>query len=363
MKKHLLSLIVLLLAGIVACHDGDGVATHGRASLSFFQPPLIYLSQENQVHLIDISQPDTPQLQDQITLPGEVQQVALNNRFAYVTHLPNSYTVRPEGQYDGGMLIVGVEDPTAVWGSGYYIDGNIAQAIALTGTIAYLGQGGTTGQITIVDVAQHDQPQRIGQIDQPTDQLLIHGRYLYTSNGWCNTRSGCRGTLTIYDIADPTQPQHLSQTINAPNAETPQNPIYNLYLDETRQRLYAAGQGVAVFDVSDPTAPQWLAHEPLPQGWYNGVVTAVDDLVYTAADGVLMVLRATETGIEPITTINHPDLYAQAIAWHADKLYLDTATGLTIMDVSDPTQPVLHSFYSPTGNAAPLSPPGATAVP
>jgi hypothetical protein len=135
-----------------------------------------------------------PQLLGSLAMPGTVNGVAVNDRYAYVA------------AGTAGLKIVDLVNPAAPVIAGTLALTQAARQVVVIGTLAYVLQD---ARYDIVDVSVPAAPVILGGTDVSTDGLSLYfavsANRLYTAVG---------GTVRQYDVSIASQPQHV-QSVGA----------------------------------------------------------------------------------------------------------------------------------------------------
>jgi hypothetical protein len=187
-----------------------------------------------------------------------------------------------------GLRIYDVTDPKAPVQLGNLATGGLPGAITYADGKVYLGEATGPGTILrVIDVSDPAHPKQLGAL--PTSQiydLQLVGTRLYSAEG-----GSAGGGLVIYDVADPTAPKKLG--------------TFNEVCDEARGvgvvgtvAVVGCGDAAKIVDVTSADAPSYLGSWPIAAN--QGSIAAV--------------------------------------ARDATRAYLGHDRGVTVIDVSDPTQ-------------------------
>ncbi len=156
---------------------------------------------------------------------------------------------------------------------------------------------------------------------------------------------GSYGCMCVLDVTDMSTPVQVGQC-----AQDADCPVYDLFYEQSTQRLYiAAGlAGVCVLDVADPSQPTLLGHYDTP-GHASGIFVE-DACVYVAdGDAGIRIIDASmpsemqEIGLLMTTT-------ACGICVSGQYAYI-ADLGLRIVDISNPRKPRTVACYDTPGVA------------
>jgi hypothetical protein len=199
--------------------------------------------------------------------------------------------------------------------------GGSARAVAVTGTLAYLGVG---PRLETVDVSDPAAPRRLGRtapLPGVVHDLVARGRMVYvaTAKGW---QPGA--ALVVVDAADPAAPRavgSLALTL----------PPTGLGLAGSAV-VIADGQALRTVDVADPARPRTLAVMSVPGG--ASVLAVQDDLAVVAGAGQVTTIDLADPARPVLGTSQSVAGSAAALALVSPYVYLVGDSGLTVLDVS-----------------------------
>jgi hypothetical protein len=277
-----------------------------------------------------------------------------------------------------------------------------AMSLAVTNHHAFVAIG--EGGLAVLDVTDPAKPVRVGAYRPPgrTERVRIMGQraYLATSvhaGGGCE-QEGWRGRLVILDVSDPTSPRFLGvyktgDAINsfcvdgdrvflydghhfhivdvsnparpvALHVGWPRNTWANSILWAGRQQVYAAASpDWIVVDVSQPASPTLVTNvTPVEDGIGIRAIEVVGERAYVAegssdpgnhtSRGRLSIYNAP-AGTAP-SFLGKLELTNAALSVQVAGNYAFVATtpeGVTVIDVSNPNQPVLAGAWDTPGVA------------
>jgi hypothetical protein len=262
--------------------------------------------------------------------------------------------------------------------------GSKAQTIAISDTIALLGDGQA---LTILDVSDAARPTCRAHLALPPNIVVmaiqVRGPYAYLA---LNNSNESGVALQIVDVHDPDHPSLLG-SYNAANANdlavvgnlvylaalpdlriidvsNPAAPVlagtYMLgstgNLDVVGNRLYLNMHGFEILDLSDPIHPLLLGgYYQGSLGWTSFSVSGNRAYLLRSAGGVdvldisspnMPILIGTYTNIDFLDGYFHPSTRGFQVV--GDRLYI-ADTRFQIYDVASPTQAVLLSSYDAPG--------------
>lgn len=237
--------------------------------------------------------------------------------------------------------------------------GGAIQSVAVSGTIAYIGEGAA---LTVLDVSQPSQPVQIGRLPLPdlVYDIQLVGTQLHLATGYSGVQ--------ILDISTPASPLVVAGFDTAGFAYRTVSEGSLLYiadgragvvildiadLDVVQDTLYLANteQGIHVIDVTDPEQPATVAALPFRSGAYD--VAAKDGYLYaTAGTSGLRVFDLTAT-ITPTLIYTYTALLgAYQLEIAEDIAFVASGPGglIYLFDSSEPAAPLLRSSIPCTGS-------------
>ncbi len=211
-------------------------------------------------------------------------------------------------------------------GSGLLTAGLGPVDVAVQGNYAYLANGGAG--FAILDISNPTHPIRAGALHfdgVDITAVAVQGSYAYVVGGYGH------GFWTV-DVSNPHAPK---QTGFLPIAGSSQwHP--GLAIDNNRAYVALDNSGVVAIDISNPAAPSGLATYPQPA--LN--LAARDSLLFLSGMSILNV-----SDPQHITQVSQLNIPSFAIAVDSTFAYNGgiADTGLTVVDISNPSQPAVLS--------------------
>lgn len=298
--------------------------------------PYTYLTVGSRLMVLNISQPNLPQVLGQTDVLWEsTRDMVLQGRFAYVSEV-------------AGLHVIDVQDPTTPKSVGFF--GEIASwGVAVSGQYAYLCAGYA---LIVLDISDPAHPREVGRADWEPHapgfawDVAVNGSYAYVADGE-------RG-LRIYNVAEPSRPAEVSFY------ETTQN-ILSVSVQENYAYIGASAAGFRVLDVSDPSNPfeagVYETAEPSTTEYFGpGRAEGIE-----IEEGYAYVIL-TEKGLQ-IVDVSNPTAPMEEGLWESpgvvasltrgvdvegDYAYiLVSQSGLHILDLTNPAQPTEVGLYQP----------------
>lgn len=334
---------------------------------------LLYVSVSNQdtcLYILDASDPLNLAEIGRLTIPQSngAMQLFVSGNYAYL----GMYN---DGQYTGGVAIVDISDPTTPQLAGIYEGegGSISYyEIPFLGIappyliISKKAQASQPAELIIVDVSNPSQPERKGvykfEIDGEVEPFVVLKRavakgtqessLIYVTD--CNRdtvqigmqRGMAPTRLLTFDISSPENPQLVDEYLQSGLGK-----YRHLVQDEDYLYLTDANFGVRIFDLSIPSSPDQI----------GGVATAAENHYLTLSeDGKYAYVNQTFGGTVRIIDISDPGHPTEVGSywdgeWNTriqpkskgNFLYLPHRWSVKILDVSDPTSPVMVDEFGP----------------
>ncbi len=276
------------------------------------------------LQVIDIANPDAPQIVSRYYLPIDAHDIIYDDGFVYVA-----------GGYDGGLLIFDVTDPSSpVLASTILGYGNLTfdgWNVEIINDTLYMGAG---KDIVIVDVADPYSPEVLcifGSAGSAVG-LAIRDQYVYTAS---------QAFVEAWDISSLSSPVYLG------TADCGKKPRDIAVSDDL---LYVASyeDGLYILDVSAGLPSQIGRWQDTTQGWDR--VEIVGDYVYLQSTGEIKIIDVRTTSAPtPVggwtTNGTTWDMY-----FSENKAYItDWYEGVARYDLSAPVSPALEAMYDSPG--------------
>ena len=286
----------------------------------------------NGLSVVDVSTPTVPQQIGSYLAPGEVDDVAITDGYAFSVadyYFPGA----------SGLWATNVANRSNPVGTGYYeVFGSLSLVAARD--YAYVlvsyyqsGAGYFNNYLHVVDIADPTQPTGVSIYPLPKDEgapgLAASDGYVYVAQ---------TERLVVVDVRNPTAPV-TTDVITATNA------IYDVAVSGAY--AYVSDGSLRVFNLFDPAHPVEIGS--LPISGYVRTLALSGQYVYIAGGTGLYVVDVSdpahpfETGS---TTIAGGFIYDIAVAGGFAFLAADDA-GLRVIDASDPAHPFETAFYTP----------------
>jgi hypothetical protein len=283
-------------------------------------------------------------------------------------------------EYDYGLRVVDIYIPTAPALAGSAAAAGLCNGLAVAGDHVYMSED---TRLEVFDISTPTSPILVGTLLLPAE-----GRGIALAGDRAYIAGGSAG-LHVVDIQDPTSPTldttlvttapalHVTPVGNyAYVAETttvevvdildPLNPsiVANLgvgsggRVDVTGNYAHVPASSpdrIEVFDISDPSSPTAFGAVALSAA--AGEVFLAGDHAYVAIGGGLAAIRIAE--LPPLKLAGSLSLsgYVQKVAVEGDYAFV-SAGPLHVVDIRDPSNPLLVTTYGVTSAAYGLAPQG-----
>ncbi|TAK28763.1 MAG: hypothetical protein EPO21_22325 [Chloroflexota bacterium] len=275
------------------------------------------------LQVLDVSDPAHPIYAGSYDTQGYAWDVALSGNYAFVT--------------DGfeGLHVIDVSNasrPTLLSS----LPVGYARAVAVSWGFAYVATMGSG--LAVIDISNPAHPTQSGSLDALgyAWDVSISGTHAYVAAGTLGLR--------VVDVSNPTHPTVASFY------DVPGNGV-GIASAGNYAFLADGSAGLRIFDVSDTARPKELSSYGMP-GEVQGL--ALSGSYAYMASRLSMGLRAVDIS-DPVRLMAASSGYRPAIGWSVavsgSYAYMaDGASGLRVMDISDPTQPTEVGSYV-RGNA------------
>jgi len=338
MRRCIIFLLLLLAA---SCTNGN------QAPRGFVQENYAFVAAQNRVLVLNIANEAAPESVANVTLPGDVVKVVANGRFLYIVHNPsvNSWQ-SDEGSPDAGLQIVDISQPTQPKMLGFFQAHSFPTDVVINGDVAYLADW---ERIAIVNIGDKDDLSSPFSLSVGANSIFLDGMRLYASQGGCSLRTNsCSGRLNIYDVSNPRRPSPVD------SLETDPLPGYDVVV--ANHFAYVAGKGVWVVDVQDEQELAVNGRYDLAQdSLYPSKIVVQDNIAYSLHYDGLHLLDISQP-TEPVLLSRYTtDNYLSDITVQDNTAFLVGWNGLEIVDVADPSNPQQIGSYA-FANPVPSAP-------
>ncbi|MCP4549837.1 MAG: T9SS type A sorting domain-containing protein [bacterium] len=259
--------------------------------------------------LIDISNPTSPEMSDEVFFSGWIVDITFADDIGYLSC-----------RY-AGLQILNAENPHAMMAMGRVPDVLYSRHCIVDGDYAYIA--GESEGIYIADISTPAKPELVSgfSLSRNSSHLAKRGDLLYVANG---------DGLRILDVADPFMPTKVGML----NTEG-----YSRYIAITGNHvLLSTSSDLLLIDVSIPSAPTIIETLRI----YPKRVAFKGDLAYisTANTGIEIYSIANLPEFPYVNSVRFPG-YPLSFAFSEDLVYMACHQGgVQIFDVSSPEAPV-----------------------
>jgi len=323
----------------------------------------IFATTLNGLLVINISNPESPQLTGSVLSDGTFEEIAILGNFACIA------------SYNGGLQLVNISDLSHPIISGFYDSPDICFNVSTNDRYVYLSD--RSAGLLIIDISEPEEPQLIGSYDTPgaprgsciiantvfladtyalrrinannpaqpyqNVEYLTPGSILdaVVSNNIAFVIDNSPAFITL-NVSDPANPEVLSRI---PFSEVP----YKLFYANNKVYVACGFSGLQIVNIDNPESV-------FVDGSFNPGIASCDVFVsgnyaYLANWGNIQILNIFDSGnpvlvgqstslgmIKGITVLGD---YAYCAEYHSGRLVL--------LNISTPQNPVITGIYDDTG--------------
>jgi hypothetical protein len=189
-----------------------------------------YISTGYGIHILDISNPFSPQNIGFYETPGYARDVAIRSNYAFVA----------DGSV-GGLQILDISTPSNPQEVGFFDTPGQAYNVVIRDNFAYVADGDEG--LRILDISTLSNPQEIGYYNTPgrSSEVVLRGNYAYLADGYL-------GGIRIIDVSTPASPQEVGYF-------NTWGELYGVAVSGNYAYLADGGDGLRIMDISDPFLP------------------------------------------------------------------------------------------------------------
>jgi hypothetical protein len=293
----------------------------------------------NTLRLLDFSDPTSPtQIGAIAPRGGWFGNFAIGGEIATVSN-------------EHGLSLIDLSLPQYPAVSAPFSDGpwKYAVAVAAVDDLAYLVDfeivSGAPNFLRVLDVSEPTAPAELGSLAVPgvTNDVDIVGDRVFLASG----RSGWR----VIDVTDPTAPVEIASLSAAGYARALEVIGDLAYLTDSQKSFHLGDISLLrIVDVSDPSSPMELGALDLlrlvDSEAFAGDIEVVDDIAYIAAASGLVVVDVSDPSVATVLSYlrTSPRGGTGRVEVRGDYAYINymhaTSSGIMSIDVSDPASPV-----------------------
>ena len=304
------------------------------------------------LYVIDISNPDNPQIVGHYDTLGRVYDIAISDESVYAVgddglhiidvsdHLnpvalgicetlggPRGVAIGGSKVYvadiEAGLRVVDVSDPTSPFEVGFCWIPGYAVGVVVEDTVAYVLDN--YYGLFMIDISDPEEPQEIGWYfcDDQTVDVVVRDRIAYFVNGPLG--------LVVLDVSDPVNPLELGFY---------DSPGYAICVevDDTAVYLGDAVYGLRTLDVTVPESPQELGLYKTAGSVRSVAVNGLTAYVVGQHTG-LSVIRVDDPGDPLLVGTCSTAVNAWRVKYYGGIAYVVDGEGLRTYDVSNGNLP------------------------
>lgn len=249
-----------------------------------------------------------------------------------------------------GLWIIDISNPAAPFKLGNYQPLSLAKAVAVSGDYAYVAAGDFG--LYAVNIANPTLPMEVDTFatNHYASSVAVQGHYAYVA-----TMDG--QTLYVLDITNPSNIVLAGSDVRTGGDVVAGSGAYRDFAVSGGFAYLANETGLVIIDMSDPPHPHERGFISLRE-WPGGEISSAS--VGVVVKNGLAYVAAENTGIK-IVDVSQPDSPtligncrfdgAQDVVVAGTYAYVASANGLTVVDVTDPRNPVQRSFTATPDSA------------
>ncbi|NQU04991.1 MAG: T9SS type A sorting domain-containing protein [Calditrichaeota bacterium] len=275
--------------------------------------------------VLDISNPVRPTGIGLFELQGESRGIFVTDDVAYIAN-----TAR-------GLQFVEISNPRQPEDAGFFNKDGYITDVALSNDFAFLASG--KEGLWVIDVSRPDSLEAVGHLDAPREvhKLCLHGNYAYLADYY--------NCLQIADISNPGNPVVIAVI------ET-EDMVMDVSVTDSLLLIANWEEGLIIYDITDVEHPEEIGRF---DGYEVLAVAVSETLAYIVEyRGRLRIVDISDPRhLEEVSTFSSGEHRTAAgiavsgdyacILWNNDwEMY----GGFTLIDVSDPENPEVLSYYS-----------------
>lgn len=270
--------------------------------------------------VVDISDPAQPAFIGSLELPGRVQDIYVQDPYAYVA------------DYTSGLRVVSISDPANPQEVGSYEPEGDVYGVHVEGDYAYVAGWG----FMVFNVSDPTTPGLIS-----ADFTTTAARGVHVSDGHAYLVDEYKG-FYAFSLENPAAPVMVGRYEGIGWAE-------DVYASGDYAYAVTRNTGFHVIDVSDPAAPNEVRNYSM--GAYG--VFVEDDAAYVGgwSQGLYVFDVSDPSQSVILNTLDTPGFATQVFAMNQAVYVADRQSGLRIVDCADPYTPVELGSYATADEA------------
>jgi len=291
-------------------------------AVAMLDPNICVMDRRDDLLIINVSDPAAPVQIGELQIGKPMLDIAIAGHFAYVANECE------------GLKIVDLSDPTAPVLAGEWTGGKVSHVV-VQGTRAYLLTTSYGDQMVVLDVSNPGTPVLLATLSEPSDAvgLAVRGSEAFLISDYGN---GSANEVLVMDISDLANPRSTGvyRTENRyQGIQAADDYLYVVGYD-----FDGGGDELEILDISKP-GPPWLSeYNPGPP--VSGVAAAGQFAYWVSSRSGLRIMDLSLTGgFEFIGSYQGAEPVSAAVSGNLTVL-ATWATGVEIVDVSDPHEPV-----------------------
>ncbi len=293
----------------------------------------LYHEQSDGIRILDISTPESPVVVGSYVTGGLPRELIVQNGYVYITDWPR------------GLRIINATIPAAPVEVALY--GDNASGLDVSGDYAYVANLFDSGPgLYVVDVSDPTNPDTTGFAPgSGYRDVALEGLHAYALK--------LGGSVDVFDISNPTNPVLVASSGLCGFSEARMLSVSGGTLAVAGYAFTINYEGImCVFDVSNPLSPTAVdRYESLPT--IHSVDMANGYLALSLDYGGLLTVNRYQTDQRYWMPGTHRDVDGNTVVVQGDYAYVGNCdswhqrtSGLAVVDLSDPTNPVEIAFLS-----------------
>ena len=275
------------------------------------------------LHVLDISEPSSPDLVSTIETPGHALDVAIAGDLVFVA------------DYGSGLTVLDISDPSNPAVVGNCDTPGIARAVTVSGNYAFVGDN--ESGLQVIDISDPSNPIIVGNHD-------THQAFGVVVSGDLAFVADVSPGLKVIDISDPTNP-FLVSSIDTPGS------VIGVAVSGDMAFLADENAGLQVVDISNPSIPVFVGNCDTP-GNARAVVVSGDLAFIADQHSGLQVIDISDPSSPSIISSCDTPGVAKGVRVTGDLAFVcDDAYGMQIIRVRQLNSPILEGSYDTPGLA------------